>query len=512
MRRAFRASGIAGFCAALLLSQAALPPKVRRTLAAITAVNLKGDLSFLASDALKGRYTPSPELDIAAEFIAAQFREAGLEPSGNQDYFQTAEMIDRHMGKAMSQLTVETSGRKISIPPASITLMDASQAGKIDNAPLLVFKSSDPALLRGADIAGKAILIPAVDFRKMPREQALAAYRNMRAFNDEIASSKTAVEIMVGRESMPASRPSLISADEVSHVIAPRIFVASEELAEWMQRSADRATVSVEFSGPEDRRVTLKNVIGVLKGSDPRLKDTYVLVTAHYDHIGTRETADGTANPNAVQNAKDAIYNGANDDGSGTVSVIEIGRALAKLRPHPRRSIVLMTFFGEERGEIGSHFYVEHPVFPLAKTVADVNLEQVGRTDSTVGKQIRTASLTGYDYSDVVKTLERAGRETGIRVYKDSEASDPYFTQSDNAGFAEAGVPAHTLCVAFDYPDYHGLGDEWQKIDYDNMARVDQMVALGVIDLANSVRAPRWDAENAKTKPFREAQAKLTTP
>ena len=129
-------------------------------------------------------------------------------------------------------------------------------------------------------------------------------------------------------------------------------------------------------------------------------------------------------------------------------------------------------------------------MFPVAKTVADVNLEQVGRTDSTEGKHVNDASLTGYDYSDVTKYLEEAGRETGITVYLDKKASDAYFTRSDNAALAEQGVPAHSLTVAFDYPDYHGVGDEWPKVDYENMAKVDRMVALGVWNIANSAKAP----------------------
>jgi Zn-dependent M28 family amino/carboxypeptidase len=236
-----------------------------------------------------------------------------------------------------------------------------------------------------------------------------------------------------------------------------------------------------------------------------------VLLTAHYDHIGTIETAGRMAMSSATSTG-DRIYNGANDDGSGTVSVIEIARAVARLNPHPKRSIVFMTFFGEERGELGSQFYGKHPLFPLEKTVADVNLEQVGRTDSTVGKQLANATVTGYDYSDVTKFLEQAGRETGIRVYKDSEASDAFFTRSDNDALAEHGVPAHTLTTAFEYPDYHGLGDEWQKVDYENMAKVDRMVALGVLAIANSVRAPEWNAQNPKTVTFREARRKSRQP
>jgi hypothetical protein len=149
---------------------------------------------------------------------------------------------------------------------------------------------------------------------------------------------------------------------------------------------------------------------------------------------------------------------------------------------------------------------VKHPVFPIDETVADVNLEQMGRTDSTVGRQLNNASITGFDYSDVSGFLQRAGERVGIKVYRDAEASDAYFTRSDNDALAELGVPAHTICVAFDYPDYHGLGDEWRKIDYENMAKVDRMVALALFNMSNSVKAPQWNPHNAKTEHFREAR------
>jgi Zn-dependent M28 family amino/carboxypeptidase len=267
-------------------------------------------------------------------------------------------------------------------------------------------------------------------------------------------------------------------------------------------------TIAVDIPAPEDQKTVVKNVVGVLPGSDPKLKNTYVMLTAHYDHIGTLDTA-GPFAAKPKQAANDRIFNGANDDGSGTVSVVEIARALASMPESPNRSMIFMTFFGEERGLLGSQFYARHPRFPIAQTVADLNLEQVGRTDSTEGAQINTASLTGYDYSDVTKYLEEAGRALGINVYLDKSASDPYFTRSDNAALAQLGIPAETLTVAFDYPDYHGLGDEWQKIDYDNMARVDRMVALGLLGIANSAVAPGWNTNNPKTLPFRQAQDKL---
>jgi hypothetical protein len=120
---------------------------------------------------------------------------------------------------------------------------------------------------------------------------------------------------------------------------------------------------------------------------------------------------------------------------------------------------------------------------------------------------LNNASVTGFDYSDVTSFLERAGARLGIKVYRDQEASDDYFTRSDNDALAEQGVPAHTLCVAFDFPDYHGVGDEWQKINYENMAKVDRMVLLALIDIANSEKAPEWNKQNVKTAHFRDARS-----
>ena len=154
---------------------------------------------------------------------------------------------------------------------------------------------------------------------------------------------------------------------------------------------------------------------------------------------------------------------------------------------------------------IGSEYYAHHPVFPLAKTVADLNLEQVGRTDSTEGPQISNGSLTGFDYSDLTGYVQRAGERTGIKIYKNARGSDDYFAASDNFSFAEAGVPAETLCVAFDYPDYHAVGDEWQKIDYDNMAKVDRAIALAMFLMADSEQPVRWNEGNPKTSPYVKA-------
>lgn len=306
---------------------------------------MKGRLSFLSSDLLEGRGTPSRGLDLAAEYIASEFRRAGLEPAGDDGYFQTGKLPD------------------------------------------------------------------------------------------------------------------------------------------WITQGKE-----------PDHKV--RNVIGVLRGGDPALRDTYVLVTAHYDHLGMKPPGPG-----------DRIFNGADDDGSGVVSVIELANAMRGL--HPKRSIVFMTFYGEELGLLGSRWYGAHPAFPIAKTVADVNLEQVGRTDDTEGPRVGAVSMTGEDYSDVGKIFEAVGKEVGVGVQRHPEYSDAYFDRSDNQALADLGVPAHTVCTAFEYPDYHRVGDTWDKVDYANMAKVDRLVALALLRIADSPEPPHWSTTNPKAEKYLAAWRKL---
>jgi len=256
---------------------------------------------------------------------------------------------------------------------------------------------------------------------------------------------------------------------------------------------APGARVSAHIPPPKATPVKLRNVIGVLRGADPALRDSYVLVTAHYDHLGIRGSGPG-----------DHIYNGADDDASGTASAIEIAETLAGLPERPRRSVVFMTFFGEELGEVGSRYYVAHPVFPLAKTAVDLNLEQLGRTDEVgVGVHTGQYTLTGFEFTDLAPVLRQAAEPFGIRVVNDEKRNEQYFRQSDNYAFAEAGVPSTTISVAYQFSDYHQPGDEWPKLDYDNMAKVDRAVALAVWEVASNPDAPAWNAKNPKTEAFR---------
>jgi Zn-dependent M28 family amino/carboxypeptidase len=238
-----------------------------------------------------------------------------------------------------------------------------------------------------------------------------------------------------------------------------------------------------------------RNVVGLLRGSDPTLRNSYIIVSAHYDHVGLAKSGD------------DLIFNGANDDASGTASVIELAKAMAAAKP--KRSILFMTFFGEERGLLGSKYYGQHPLVPLSSTIAQINLEQMGRTDASNGPQIKGANLTGFDMSNLPEILARAAEAQGVRIWKDEASSDRYFGLSDNQSLADLGIPAHTVSVAYQFPDYHKVSDTADKIDYENMAAVDRAIALGLLKIANDSGAPIWNESYAPAQKYVEAARKL---
>ncbi len=239
----------------------------------------------------------------------------------------------------------------------------------------------------------------------------------------------------------------------------------------------------------------VRNVIGLLRGSDPKLKNSYIIVSAHYDHLGKR-TGEG-----------DTIFNGANDDASGVSGVIESAYSLAKMKP--KRSIIFMCFWGEEMGLVGSTYYAKNPVFPLAQTDVMINLEQIGRTDDSEGPRVAEFNITGFDYTDLAEYLRKSAEPFGVKVTKHPKLSDPYFMASDNAALAGFGVPANTVSTAYEFPDYHQVGDEYNKLDYVNMTQIVRAVANGVFSVANSPKAVTWSSDNPRTLRYREAAKKL---
>jgi hypothetical protein len=438
----------------------------------ISADSLRGHLSFLASDLLEGRSTPSRGLDLAAEYVAAQFRRAGLEPAGDDGYFQTTTVTLREPNREGFSMTVSAGGRTMSVAPDQAYILPAVPL-RLDDAELMI---ADGAPILSADsVNGKAVLVTAQRGLRFPQ------------------GARPAL-VLTFTQTLPLGPQVVNPAGPTQTVTIGSI--AKPELADFV-RGATGVRITLHSAAASEKAAKVRNVAGILRGSDPQLRNTYVMLSSHYDHLGLAPSGE------------DRIFNGANDDGSGSSSVIEVASALAALPVHPARSILFILFFGEERGLWGSRYYAAHPLVPPADTIAGLNLEQVGRTDDSEGPQVRTATVTGYDFSDVPGILADAASAAGIKVYKHARNSDSYFSRSDNQSLADLGIPAHTLGVAFEFPDYHKVSDSWDKIDYDNMAAVDRAVALGMLRLASDAPAPKWNDQYAPARRYADAARRL---
>jgi Peptidase family M28 len=220
------------------------------------------------------------------------------------------------------------------------------------------------------------------------------------------------------------------------------------------------------------RRVADYNLIGVIRGSDPTLRNETVVLGAHFDHIGVGKPVEG-----------DSIYNGADDDASGVATVLTAARTLAK--DPPKRTVVVLLTSGEESGVLGTQWYLERPRIPLAATVADLQVEMVGRPDTLAGPG--KLWLTGFERSTMGEELSGAG----LAVVADPRPEFKFFERSDNIVFALRGIPAHTLSSFGMHSDYHQPSDEIGRIDFEHLTLAADLVARAARVVANGPR-PTW--------------------
>jgi len=441
----------------------------------ISADSMRGDLSFLASDLLDGRGTPSRGLDVAADFIASRFRRAGLEPAEpGGSYFQEANfaLVTPNLSDLSVKLTQD--GSELDLDSVDVRVESLDPLDLKDAQVITLPENGAIPDVRGKVVAGIS--------RHWGEEAILA----------QLQSRKPAMILLMSRRARPKGSDQFLQPLDV--YAAPVLRLYNSDAVASLGKHTD-IRVSVHMSAPSRRNVILRNVAGILRGSDPTFASQAVILSAHYDHLGEKPPGPG-----------DRIFNGANDNGSGVVSVTEIAAALATLNPHPRRTIVFIAFFGEEEGLFGSYYYARHPIVPLKDTIANINLEQMGRTDDADGKEIGAFAFTGPSYSDIPALMSSAAGAEGVKTWSNPSADD-FFDRSDNYAFALHGVVAHTVVVAFEYPDYHSVGDEWRKIDYANMAKVDRGVAAGLLAIADSPERPKWsDSQDAAR--YRNAGAK----
>ena len=432
----------------------------------ISADSLRTNITWLAADERQGRMTPSPGLEASADYIAIQFRRAGLTPAGpDGSYFQLAPFAQVTPKLDDFQLTLEAGGRRFSLSGNGVKVQSLT-ALDYRNEVIVHLPRSGP--------------IPAVVGQVVAGDDAYATEAALYS----LAARKPALILLTidGTRANDAT-PVLLEADPS----IPPVIRIYNRTAAGLLAGRSETTLTLHASAPARHDVVLRNVAGILRGSDPAVRDRYVILSAHYDHLGVKAPGPG-----------DRIYNGANDNVSGTASVVEIAKALAALPQHPRRSVLFLALFGEEEGLLGSFYYVRHPLIPIARTIADINLEQLGRTDSSDGEEIARFGLTGPSYSNLPSIMSAAAKTEGTGVYQ-KDGADDYFDRSDNFAFALAGIVAHTAVVAFDFADYHAVSDEAAKIDYANLVGVDRGIAAGVAAVANAAVPPKWsDAKAAR--------------
>lgn len=483
-----------------------------RALRSISADAVMRHIEYLASDSLKGRNTPSPELDTAASYIVAEFQHDGLSPVGGS-YRQPVKLSIVSLGEDNSlRLTRGGSDRVFTIKtdymPFDMTANRAAKgqivfAGYGITAP--EYKYDDYA---GLDVAGKIVFV----LRHEPGEEdSTSVFKGRKAtkYSDiiekvRIAKEHGAAAVLVATDPLHHTSltprgfpwPSLfktipkdalpltLAIDENSKIPVMQVgeevisfLFGSVDSLKAIQTLIDQAVTprscvlqdeSVEMrTSTEVRSLVSSNVVGVLEGSDPVLKNEYVIVGAHYDHVGMKKSHEP---------GEDYIFNGADDNASGTASVLSIAAACGKLPVHPKRSIVFVTFAGEEKGLFGSSSYVDHPPLPLSQTVAMLNLDMVGRnsTDSL----ILIGSVQSPDIADIVRT------ENESIGFVFSYNQDKYLGGSDQASFMKKGIPFMFFHSGM-HPQYHQVGDEASLINGPKAAKVARLTCKVVLHLAN---------------------------
>jgi hypothetical protein len=446
--------------------------------APITEQNIRAELSFLASDAMQGRGSGTIYERIAAEYIGSQFRQFGLEPGGDTDSAGNKGYVQR----------VPLESAKFVEPPA-LTVTGGSNVQKWQyGRDFLVSFLRSPRIsgdLQVAD-AGGAFTKGAIVAVKMPdgatSQQRQDIARKARTSNAAalivLESEMSQKTREAGNVKLPTLAPRIPgNADSSFAVISLRKEALDTLLA--MPSGA-----KVEFGGATetgDSSATW-NAIGILRGSDPQAANEAIMLSAHLDHLGVNEALNG-----------DKIFNGADDDASGCVAVMELARVLASGK-RPRRTIYFVCFGSEERGGFGSQYFIEHSPVPLTQIVADITFEMLGRPDAKV--PAGTLWLTGFERSTLGPELARQGAS----LVADPHPEQSFFQRSDNYPLALRGVIAHTISSFGLHADYHRPSDEVSKIDFPFMTRSINSLVKPIRWLADSTFRPAWLPGQAPTR------------
>ena len=471
-------------------SAAALAPEIEPD-------RLLGHIRFLASDELKGRANGSPELERAADYIAAQYKNAGLRPAGdNGTFFQSFELeVGLTVGE--NRLAVERDGQRVSLTigtsyfPVGAPINDAPQtpSATLDKVPLVFagYGLAVPSVgyddYAKIDVTNKAVLI----FSHEPQERDPNSRLNgNRPVPQTTVDAKASLARQHGARALlvvidPSHQRddgqySLFAGDpEAESTAIPVLRIRRDEMQPFIDawgldavakqidsdlmprsRPLPGGTVTYVEHLSHNRRI-VRNVVGVLPGSDPQKAKEAVVIGGHYDHVGLGGRLS------VAPERTGEVHNGADDNASGTSAVIEMARAAVSQRERFPRTLVFVAFAGEERGLLGSAQYARMPFIPIDLTVAMINLDMVGRANGRV-------DVSGLELSPSMEAdLQAAAAASGNQLQWRREG--PGAGRSDDSSFIDKRVPAINFFTGF-HTDYHRPGDDWEKIDAGGVSRV----------------------------------------
>src|ERR1700686_4296688 len=511
----------------------------------ISAAQLKNYLSFIASDEMEGRDTPSRGLDTTAKFIAMNLERWGFKPAGDDGTFFQRIVLRRDLLDG-AHSSAEINGQKFNfgedfLPNAVGATMtgplvyvghgwvvkskniDAYQGVDVKDKIVVVFGEGLPQGVTRADLTGKMgedWISPALYAQQHGARGVLAvADYGMLLRWDQTRqrlagpSPRAQVEKFMN-QGAPALPLVWLSPRMATALLQGEKYSAAALMAYGsgvgpMSVSAGNgppitvtlpfelnATKSVTFTiAAKSEKPMTQNVVAVWEGGDPILKSEYVAVGAHYDHIGI--CAPGTADP---------ICNGADDDGSGTTALLGMAEAISHARQGPKRSILFVWHCGEEKGLWGSRYFTDYPTLPLDHIVTQLNIDMIGRSKKDGDTNPRNANLSGPNQIYVIGStmmstelgkLSETVNKSFLNLQYDLRYDDPndpnrFFFRSDHYNYARKGIP---IIFFFDgvHEDYHRPGDEWQKIDYEKMEKVARTIYMTLWEVANLPVRPKVD-------------------
>jgi Peptidase family M28 len=539
----------------------------------VDARDLREWLSYIASDDLQGRAVFSAGIGLAASYIEDHLRAWGVQPAGDHgSYLQTVRVVSVK-ATVHSSVIVEVGGERRTFADGDGIRFPRNVGGKqqrtLDRVEFLGYGLDVPAVAhddyRGKDVAGEAVVWlgasgPAAIGESRSRllnnrsryatdEKGAAAVIGAgpvpsagrrggapgagRAGEAGRAGQNAAVDFTTTERLDALTPPSATGNDAFFEFLfsrAPVKYAELKRLADAKQSlpsfRLDGVTLTFDINNDYEavRTQLTQNVVGIVSGADPQLKSTYVAFGAHYDHVGY---ADGelTKTPDGMRRAgapgrvtpgaeDDRIWNGADDDGSGTVTLMAMARAFA-LGPRPRRSILLVWHTGEERGRWGSLYFVDHPTVDLDRVVAQLNVDMIGRNRDDKASEWNSVYLVGSDristeLDDIVRAANQSLKKPLTLDYELNDPSDPesVYTRSDHYSYAAKGIPIVFYTDAL-HPDYHANTDEVSKIEFDKMARIGDLIYATAWRVANLDHAPVRD--RLGPRPGRTAGAASTT-